>query len=141
MEMDTLNYQHGSILPFGTEVILKKVTDEEICFQTVKDQKMFRIHFTDQYRFQSIENYMRRLFTTDPYADLILGIRPATVEKLKRGIVEDGMTRQEVALAYGPPCAFKTPSEEIDTWVYWTDFLVSKKVIFNEGHVIEIIIL
>ena len=84
---------------------------------------------------------MRRLFTTDPYADLILGIRPATVEKLKRGIVEDGMTRQEVALAYGPPCAFKTPSEEIDTWVYWTDFLVSKKVIFNEGHVIEIITL
>ena len=142
MEMDTLNYLQGSVLPFGTEVFLTRATDQEICFRTAgTPSKEFRIHFSDQYRFQSVEDYIRELFTTKTTDDLTLGIRPITIEKLKRGIVEKGMTRQEVALAFGPPCAFKTPATSHNTWVYWTDFLVSKRVIFNKGKVMDIFVL
>ena len=98
----------------------------------------FRIHFSDQYRLQTPEDYIRELFTTQTTDDLTLGIRPLTIEKLKRGIVEKGMTRQEVILAFGPPCAFKTPARTNSTWVFWTDFLVSKRVVFNEDTIIDI---
>jgi len=141
MEMNTLNYLKGEILPFGTEIEFVKVTDKEIIFRTAADKKQFRIHFTDQYRFQSVQDYMKRLFTTAPAMELTLGVRPVTIEKIKRGIVEKGMTRQEVSLAFGPPCAFKTPSEAANTWIYWTDFIVSKRIIFSNEKVLEILYL
>lgn len=142
MEMDTLNYLQGTILPFGTEVRLTRVTDQEICFKTVNAPvQEFRIHFTDQYRMQTQEDYIRELFTTQTTDDLTLGIRPLTIEKLKRGIVEKGMTRQEVILAFGPPCAFKTPARANSTWVFWKDFLVAKRVVFNEDAIVDIFVL
>ena len=57
------------------------------------------------------------------------------------GIVEKGMTKQEVELAFGPPCAFRTTSPALDTWCFWTEFLVGKRIIFTRGVVSEILVL
>ena len=37
MEMDTINHQQGTIIPFGTEVQITEATEEEIFFKTVED--------------------------------------------------------------------------------------------------------
>ena len=52
-----------------------------------------------------------------------------------------GMTKQEVELAFGPPCAFRTTSPALDTWCFWTEFLVGKRIIFTRGVVSEILVL
>ena len=141
MKMDTLNTLKGDILPFGTEVVITSATDREIRFTTVKDKRDFRIKFSTDYRMMSPEDYMRELFSTRNESDLTVGIRALTIEKLKAGIVEKGMTRQEVELAYGPPCAFRTPSPALDTWCFWTDFLVGKRIIFTRNVVSDILVL
>ena len=141
MKMDTLNTLKGDILPFGTEVVITSATDREIRFTTVKDKRDFRIKFAMDYRMMSVEDYLRELFSTQNESDLTVGIRALTIEKLKAGIVEKGMTRQEVELAFGPPCAFRTPSPTLDTWCYWTDFLVGKRIIFTRNVVSDILVL
>ena len=141
MRMDTLNMLKGEILPFGTEVVITSASDREICFTTVKDKRKFRIKYSDDYRMMAAEDYMRELFSTQNEADLTVGVRAVTIEKLKAGIVEKGMTRQEVELAYGPPCAFRTPSRSLDTWCFWTEYLVGKRIIFTRNVVSDIIVL
>ena len=140
-KVDTLNMLKGVILPFGTEVNITSASDREICFTTVRDGREFRIKFTTDYRMMSAEDYLRELFSTENESDLTVGIRPLTIEKLKAGIVEKGMTRQEVELAFGPPCAYRTPSRALDTWCYWTDFLVGKRIVFIRDAVSEILVL
>ena len=141
MKMDTLNMLKGEILPFGTEVVVTSASDREICFTTVADKREFRIKFATDYRMMSAEDYLRELFSTKNESDLTVGIHPLTVEKLKAGIVEKGMTRQEVELAFGPPCAFRTPSPQLDTWCFWTEYLVGKRVIFTRDVVSDIFVL
>ena len=141
MRMDTLNMLKGEILPFGTEVVITSASDREIRFTTVKDKREFRIKFSTDYRMMSAEDYLRELFSTQNESDLTVGVRPVTIEKLKAGIVENGMTKQEVELAFGPPCAFRTPSPALDTWCFWTEYLVGKRIIFTKGVVSEILVL
>ena len=140
-KMDTLNMLKGDILPFGTEVDITSATDREIRFTAVGSGKEFRIRFSDEYRMMSAEDYLRELFSTKNESDLTVGIHPLTVEKLKAGIVEKGMNRHEVELAFGPPCAFRTPSPRLDTWCYWTEYLVGKRIIFTRDLVSDILVL
>ena len=141
MKIDTLNMLQGEILPFGTEVVITSASDREIRFTSVADNRQFRIKYSDEYRMMSAEDYLRELFSTKNETELTVGIHPLTVEKLKAGIVEKGMTRQEVELAFGPPCAYHTPSPALDTWCFWTEYLVGKRIIFTNGVVTDILVL
>lgn len=141
MKIDTLNMLQGEILPFGTEVVITSASDHEIRFTSVADNRQFRIKYSDEYRMMSAEDYLRELFSTKNETELTVGVHPLTVEKLKAGIVEKGMTRHEVELAFGPPCAFHTTSPKLDTWCFWTDYLVGKRIIFTNGVVTDILVL
>ena len=140
-EVKSVNYLKGSILPFGTEVEIVKATKEEITFRTVADKKVFRIIFESQYRMQSVEDYIRDLFTSRDFKTLSEGVSPINVEKIRRGMVDNGMTKQEVRLAYGPPCKYKTPDETLNTWLFWTELLVGKRIVFNNNKVTDVIVL
>lgn len=137
--VDSTNMLKGQIIPFGTEVEILNFTDKEMRFKTVKDSKEFRIIYDAPKHMIAAEDYIRRLFTTQMQEELAEGITPIVFEKLKRGVVEPGMTREEVILAFGPPIAFRTPSEKENTWLYWTDVLVGKRIFFSKGKIIEII--
>ena len=139
--VNSVNYLKGSILPFGTEVEITKATNDEITFRTVADKKVFRIVFEQQYRMQSVEDYIRDLFTSRDFKTLSEGISTVNVEKIRRGMIDNGMTKQEVRLAYGPPCKYKTPDESLNTWLFWTELLVGKRIVFNNNKVTDIIVL
>lgn len=138
-DMRSLNMLKGDMLPFGTEVVIDNATSREIEFHTVKDGRKFRLVFEEKYWLKSPEEYLRQVFSSDDADDLTVGIRPLVIEKLRRGIVEKGMSKKEVGLAYGPPATYRTPSQSLNTWCYWTDELVGKRVIFNRGAVVDII--
>ena len=139
LEIRSINTQKGRILPFGTEVDILKATDKETVFRTVRDNKVYTIEFEEEYRMQSPEEYLRTVFTLNRPDVLTEGMSPDVIEKIRRGIVEKGMSKAEVRLAYGPPCRFKTQSEILDTWLYWTDFIVGRRIVFNNDRVVEII--
>ena len=138
-EIRSINTHKGSILPFGTEVTILSATEDEIRFRTLADRKDYVIKYEKRYRMMTPEDYLREVFTRDDPETQTEGVPVTDLEKLKRGIVEKGMSKQEVRLAYGRPCKFKTPDESLDTWLYWTDFLAGKRVVFNNDKVFEII--
>lgn len=137
--MTSANIQEGTILPFGTEIQFIEADTDQIIFKRVSDGKVFKLKYSLERTLVPIETYIRRLFVLKPEKEMVLNVRPRIYEKIKRGIVEKGMTRNEVLLACGPPPPMRTPSETVDTWIYWTSPGVTKRVVFFGERVIDII--
>lgn len=133
------NIQQGTILPFGTKIEFIDANTDRIRIRRVSDGKEFQINYNINRNLVPIEVFIKRLFVFRDEKDLVLGVRPVIYEKIRRGIVEKGMTRTEVLLAYGPPPAMRTPSETVDTWLYWSNEGVTKRVVFFGDKVIDII--
>ena len=87
----------------------------------------------------SIDDFMRKTFTTKSADDVAKGFKPSVYEKLRRGVVEEGMTRDMVLLSFGYPAPSRTSSLKDDTWIYWDDVLKSRRVVFKGDTVIAII--
>ena len=137
--MSSANVQKGEILPFGTEIEFIDANTDRIRFKRVSDGKEFRLSYSLDKTLIPIEQYIRRLFVFRNEKEQIIGVRPRIYEKIRRGIVEKGMTRNEVLLACGPPPPMRTPSETVDTWIYWTDDGVTKRIVFFGEKVLEVI--
>ena len=136
-----LNYQKGEILPFGTEVINIDISNDSVSFTEKKSGRQFRIFFRKEMMMIPVEDYVKNLLTTKTAEELAQAAKskPANFEKIHRGIVEEGMSRKEVLLAYGYPVALRTPSLTEDTWIFWDDELQSKRVVFKGDKVIQIL--
>ena len=137
--MNSANIQEGTILPFGTEIQFIEADTDRIIFKRVSDGKVFKLEYSLERTLVPIETYIRRLFVLKSEKEMVVNVRPMVFEKIKRGIVEKGMTRNEVLMAFGPPPPMRTPSETVDTWIYWTAPGVTKRVIFFGERVIDII--
>ena len=137
--MTSANIQKGSVLPFGTEIEFVEADTDRIIFKRVSDGKVFKLKYSLDRTLVPIEQYIRRAFVLKNKKELSIGVRPMIQEKIARGIVEKGMTRNEVLLAYGPPPPMRTPSETVDTWIYWTDDGVTVRVVFFGDRVIDLI--
>ena len=140
MNMDTINHQQGTIIPFGTDVVITKATEEEIFFKTVEDGKEFRIIFEPHYRLQTPEQYLQELFTAKTEEELRDGLDALTYEKVRRGFVEKGMPVAAVLLAFGPPCKYRTPDPTQGTWLYPVAYLEYKRILLRDGKVFGIIL-
>lgn len=140
VNMDTINHQQGTIIPFGTEVSITKATEEEIFFKTVEDGKEFRIVFEPHYRLQTPEQYLQDLFTAKTEEELRDGLDALTYEKVRRGFVEKDMPVSAVLLAFGPPCKYRTPDPSKGTWLYPVAYLEYKRILIRDGKVFGIIL-
>lgn len=134
-----LNIQKGSILPFGTRITFEKADTRKIHFRRESDGVNFTLRYDASNNIIPVENYIKQIFTTRSEEELTTGIRPLVLEKIRRGLVEKGMTRKEVQLGYGIPSPLRTPSQLVDTWTYWVDHAVTKRIVFFGNRVIEII--
>jgi hypothetical protein len=137
-EISALNYQKGMIIPFGTEVKIDEVDDDCVTFTTVKDGRQYELDFPQKWMLFPVREYIKQAFTGKSEQDLEKEIAPEKLKFIKKGIVEKGMTREEVILAYGYPAPFRTPSLEEDTWIYWTEPMRSKRVVFKKDKVTAI---
>ena len=135
------NTLRGKILPFGTPVRILSATDKKIVFRPEGADRNFTLNYDDSIRMMTPENYLRSMFTTKNRDTLSEGVPQVNIEKIMRGVVEKGMSKKEVRLAYGSPCKYKTPDENLDTWLYWTSFIEGRRVVFNNDRVVDIIVL
>ncbi|MBO5760438.1 MAG: hypothetical protein J6S53_02720 [Lentisphaeria bacterium] len=137
--IDELNTRKGELIPFGTQIEFLKSDAENIIFKTVKDQKKHTLKYSAGKSVRNIEEVIKTFFTTKTMTELTAGIRKPDIEKLKRGLVEKGMRRNEVLLGYGLPPPLRTPVLNVDTWTYYTDYGVTQKVVFFRDKVVEIL--
>jgi len=129
----------GKILPFGAEIEFISASDQQIRFRDIDSGLEYKILFDKAQMMAGIEDYMKKTFSTKSADDIGKGLKPSVYEKLRRGVVEEGMTREMVLLAFGYPAPSRTSSLKDDTWIYWDDTLKSRRVVFKGDKVIAII--
>ncbi|MBR2365078.1 MAG: hypothetical protein IKA79_07740 [Lentisphaeria bacterium] len=137
--IDEFNTQKGELIPFGTEIEFLESNAENIVFKRKSDDKVFVLKYEAGKSVRNIEDVIRSVFTTKTPAELASGIRSTDLAKLKRGFVEKGMRRSEVFLGFGLPPPLRTPALNVDTWTYFVDYGVTKRVVFFGDKVLEII--
>ena len=133
------NIQQGKLLPFGTEVQIVSMTDSAIRFKA--NGQLFTIRYDQSATLHPVEDFARQLFTTAIAVETAAGADPARFEKMRRGVLEKGMSRKQVVITYGPPSRIRTPNPLSDTWIYWADRVKSKRVIFKNDKVLTELVL
>lgn len=128
------NIQQGKIIPFGTDVQIESMTDSRIVFRA--NGELFTLNYDQTKTTIPMEDFARELFTTALAVETASGATPAQFEKMRRGVIEKGMTRKQVLITYGRPSRIRTPNILSDTWIYWLDRVKSKRVIFKNDKVL-----
>ena len=128
------NIQQGKIIPFGTDVQIESMTDSRIVFRA--NGELFTLNYDQAKTTIPMEDFARELFTTALAVETASGATPAQFEKMRRGVIEKGMTRKQVLITYGRPSRIRTPNILSDTWIYWLDRVKSKRVIFKNDKVL-----
>jgi len=146
--VSSINYQVGSIVPFGTEVQIVKATDDSVFFnknavkfKVVSTGITYTIKYQEKYGMEPIDAFIKKLITTQTKSEMTEGISQDFVDAMIRGEVLPGMTRKEVIMAYGPPSLHRTPSQDMATWIYWIKrWPISKtsRVIFKGDKVLQV---
>ena len=129
-EINDANYQVGTIIPFGTRVQILEVRDDRVRFQPEGGTPITL--FIRYGTAIPLEQHLSRLFlTADPKAKLPKKMPAKKRQLLDQGVVEPGMTREEVLLAIGYPPAHRTPSLSANSWHYWQNRWIQFDVFFN----------
>ncbi len=136
-EISCLNIQHGGFIPIGT-VIEPLGTDnypERIRFKVKSTGREYAILFKEAYRLCTMRDYIANTFAVENPLDKLPSAsdRDKKIrERIIRGEVVPGMTRDQVELAYGPPPAVRTPDKRNETWIYWRAENQQIRVIFRD---------
>ncbi|MBQ9771723.1 MAG: hypothetical protein IJW23_07855 [Lentisphaeria bacterium] len=128
MEMTSENVQQGTIIPFGTEVVLTHMDENKICFEI--DGKKFQIHMADK-NLETVYAFTVRTFTTRTAHELAGISNAAEYEKMRRGVISEGMTEQQVLIAYGRPSITRSPNLKSNTWIYQIGPVKSRRVLLQ----------
>ena len=111
--LTTDNIQKGTLIPFGTEVRILSMTDSSIVFQA--NGKTFTLHYDDGRTMMPMKSLPNSFSPTSVAVETAGGVSPAAFEKMRRGIIEKGMTKQNVITTYGPPSKIRTPNQLSDS--------------------------
>jgi len=141
VEMNSFNYQAGELLPYGTEVVDVDIDfdDEYVMFKAKGTGSVFRIKLMKNYAMMTMNEFLKSNFMATNPAEVELSINPTIYEKVVRGVVEKGMTKNEVRMCYGLPPRHRTSSLKENTWIYHKSRTESKRVVFKNGKVSHII--
>jgi hypothetical protein len=153
-EISDVNYQKGTLIPFGTRVQILEVKRNSVKFQPEGHPPIVLINKYGK-DVLPLDQLMERYFLPyDPHAKLAAA-KPAargakgknapkgsgTAEQRKlieQAQIEPGMTREQVLMALGYPPAHRTPSLDGSTWTYWQNHWVTFEVYFDGDKVARV---
>jgi len=142
-EITDVNYLQGALIPLGTQVQILEVRKNSVRFQPAGHPPL-TLSFRHGRKTITFEQYLDRIFLTeDPHTKLPRASRDrkhsADVKKVRKaiegGVVEPGMTKDQVLMAVGYPPAHRTPSLESSVWTYWTNRWSTYQVYFDGDRV------
>jgi len=131
----TTNYWVGILVPINSKVTLTSLGSKKMQIRIEKTNQVLDI--------ENIEKHSRKDMAT--IAQNLLSRQAVPIEKfdektaknIRNGILAPGMTKEQVVMTRGYPPGHKTPSLEIDTWIYWSNVVVNHKYIFQDGVLAE----
>ncbi len=159
-EISDVNYLKGTLIPFGTRVQILEVRRNSVKFQPAGHPPITLVlKYGDKQL--TMDQYVDRIFLRDDPHMRLRGARdggaPARAaargkkgaaprevrasedgrfeKDIEQGVVEPGMTRDQVLMAIGYPPAHRTPSLEANPWTYWQNRWVTMDVYFDGDRV------
>ena len=73
------------------------------------------------------------MFTDKSFDELTKGLSGEEVSTIRKGVLVKGMTKRTVLISYGPPPEHRTPSLELNQWVYWRNLRKTKEICFDDN--------
>lgn len=145
--ISSINYQRGTIIPFGTEIKIINAEKSSITkncfvkFKVVPTGHNYTIKYHEKYGISPLSDYVKQLITTQTKSEMTKDISSDFINAMTRGEVLPGMTRKEVIMTYGPPSPHRTTSQTNTTWIYWLrrwPVTRTSRVIFKEDKVLHV---
>jgi len=134
------NYHRGGRIPAGTEVKILNYGNGKITFFDAGTGVMTLWHARRHSRI-SLEALFERHFSEENVTAEGGTFNKLTEDEKRNvlaGTVANGMSKEAVLMAYGYPPSHRTPSLDVDSWLYWVGTRTTKRVNFNsEGRVGE----
>lgn len=156
--IESTNYHRGLILPIGTKVKITTVWDETKPFAGVTALDQERLSIYIQFKDESDKSYkiiflsrhaaagstvwdlFKQYFSqNDPMAEggAFSSLTSEEQKMVRAGKIAPGMSKKAVIMAYGYPPGHKTPSLQLDKWIYWENLFKTRAVYFKDDSVIN----
>ncbi len=75
---------------------------------------------------------LTRTFTTQSFDELTKGLKPEEIKNIKRGTIQQGMSKKAVLMSWGYPPLHGTLNIDEDQWAYWKKRSQREFVDFDE---------
>jgi hypothetical protein len=111
-------FQVGHKIPFGTRVRIERVRRDAVEF-TPEGHPTITLAYRYGDRAVPFDAYLDRLFVDHDPRGRLRKVSAKRVDAIENGVVDIGMTKDQVLMARGIPPAHRTPSLESPTWMYW----------------------
>jgi hypothetical protein len=134
------NYHVGEMLPVGTEVEIVKRGRKKILFRDTKSGSKYRLIHIKDYTNISSDALFERYFskTSVLESDVYKAFSELEKDAIKRGELNEGMTKDAVMMAYGYPPTHRTPSLSDSHWTYWVNRWKNFMIRF-EGDIVSVV--
>lgn len=138
-DIPSTNFHKGTMIPAGTKVEVTycrrgkiKFTSEGVTYTLVHSRKHSRIKFQELFdRYFSENDIMAK-------GGSFSKLTKKEQENVKSGVIDIGMSKDAVLMAYGYPPTHMTPSLSGGAWTYWKSRARRVIVHFKDGKVFKV---
>jgi len=132
------NYHVGAIIPVGTKVKITEIRSSKLYFTDLKTNIKYRIINKTKHNNITMTDLLNKWFSkTDIMAagGKFSKFSEKEQKAIRIGIVENGMSKDAVLMAYGYPPTIRTTSLESDRWTYWRNRWITQVANFTDNKV------
>ncbi len=116
-QLYSVNYQQVGLIKRCEPVTIDASSKRGIQFTVKSTGRQYTYSFHDS-MVGTPEAHLAKIFGAS-CPELPAGLNPLDMMGIDKGTVGEGMTKQGVMLALGPPPEHATPSPDSDQWTYW----------------------
>lgn len=132
------NFHKGLMIPIGTKVKISSYRGARIKFAIDGGATYTYIHARKHSKIKLRELFYRYFSETSVMAngEAFSKLTKKEQENVLDGIIEPGMSKEAVLMAYGYPPTHRTPDLASNIWTYWESRAV-KNVLYFEENILE----
>ncbi len=143
-KIEAINFKNLPMrIPVGTAVDGVLITFDQgykaycIKFKVAGQRRVFELMMNGRYQSNeqsrlSIKELYGRTFTNMTLDELTQGLKPEEIDNIKRGTIQQGMSKKAVLMSWGYPPLHGTLNIDEDQWAYWKKRSQREFVDFDE---------
>jgi hypothetical protein len=132
-----INYQNGLMVPAGSKVKIISYSSKVINIQ-IEAGLTIKMDYSPKFTGMSAEKWIAQVTSAKDPSPAWKKFTELEWKGIHGGKALDGMRKDAVVVALGYPSKHKTPSLELDRWLYWANRVATFGVIFSNDKVTDV---